>query len=98
MGSKFGTLIAHNHKSWEYISEEKSAKYDWDGSGFGWWDGKPLEIKKSDGEVMIQIDRTLLHLSIHKPYKCWWKLIRPSNAIKGVTYITNSELFGDNYK
>ena len=75
-----------------------SEVYDWDGSGFGCWDGKPFEIKKSDGEHLIQIDRILFTFKIKKPFNCWWKLMKPSNVVKGIPYSSHPEIFGNNYK
>ena len=96
--SKFGTLIAHNHRSWSRIALSQGCKFDWDGSGFNWWENKPLDLNKCENNTMIQINRTLFIVSVKKPYKIWCKTIKPSNIIKGIPYNYNPDLFGNNFK
>ena len=97
-GSKFGTLIAHNHRSWLRMSQSSKSKIDCDGSGFNWWESKPLELNKCESNTMVQINRTLFIISVKKPYKFWWKFIQPKNIMKGIPYSYNPEIFGHNYK
>lgn len=59
---------------------------------------RPLNLNEWEPNTLIQIDRSLLSLSVTKPSKLCCKIIKPTNLVYGLSYINNANTFPGEFK